>query len=433
MRQTSASRAIALRYLADGLTVPVDDIIITNGALDALNLSSAARPGDAVIVESPTFYAALQSLERNQLHAIEVATHPREGIDLDALAQAIVRHKPRACWLMTTFQNPLGSLMPDAKKEALVKLRRHGVALIEDDVYGELYFGDKRPRPAKAFDREGIVMHCSSFSKTLAPGYRVGWVAGGAHAPHHAQQAHHQPGHRRAHQAAIAAYLEKGGFDRHLRQFRQQLALQQGEMLQAVARHFPKGTRATRPQGGYFIWVELPERIDTLQLHRAALGHGISIAPGPLFSATGGRQLPAAELRPSVERRAGTGHGDAGQADGRLGVDFLRAHLRDSTLVPRIMFMPAEKKPAPRGAGLIVHATGMASVARVLRLLALRPVFSLPAKSGRGMCVKYSATSTASWSDSTSPSPQAPWVFTPIGMLLRMKAAARCGPGPRRY
>lgn len=285
-------RAIALRYLADGLTVPVDDIIITNGALDALNLclSAVTRPGDAVIVESPTFYAALQSLERNQLHAIEVATHPREGIDLDALAQAIVRHKPRACWLMTTFQNPLGSLMPDAKKEALVKLlTRHGVALIEDDVYGELYFGDKRPRPAKAFDREGIVMHCSSFSKTLAPGYRVGWVAGGRYTRRIMRNklttslATAAPT-----QAAIAAYLEKGGFDRHLRQFRQQLALQQGEMLQAVARHFPKGTRATRPQGGYFIWVELPERIDTLQLHRAALGHGISIAPGPLFSATGG-------------------------------------------------------------------------------------------------------------------------------------------------
>ena len=109
-------RAIALRYLADGLTVPVDDIIITNGALDALNLSLAAvtQPGDAVIVESPTFYAALQSLERNQLHAIEVATHPREGIDLQALERAIVQHKPRACWLMTTFQNPLGSLMPEA-------------------------------------------------------------------------------------------------------------------------------------------------------------------------------------------------------------------------------------------------------------------------------------------------------------------------------
>ncbi|MGV2895753.1 PLP-dependent aminotransferase family protein [Achromobacter sp. AGC78] len=284
-------RAIALRYLADGLTVPVDDIIITNGALDALNLSLAAvtKPGDAVIVESPTFYAALQSLERNQLHAIEVATHPREGIDLQALEDAIVQHRPRACWLMTTFQNPLGSLMPDRKKEALVRLlTRHDVALIEDDVYGELYFGEHRPRPAKAFDKEGIVMHCSSFSKTLAPGYRVGWVAGGRYTRQIMRNklttslATAAPT-----QAAIAAYLDKGGYDRHLRQFRQALAVQQGELLQAVARYFPKGTRPTRPAGGYFVWVELPAHIDTLKVHRAALDHGISIAPGPLFSSSG--------------------------------------------------------------------------------------------------------------------------------------------------
>ncbi|MGN6459498.1 MAG: PLP-dependent aminotransferase family protein [Achromobacter mucicolens] len=285
-------RAIALRYLADGLTVPVDEIIVTNGALDALNLSLAAvtRPGDAVIVESPTFYAALQSLERNGLHAIEVATHPRVGIDLDALENAILQHRPRACWLMTTFQNPLGSLMPDEKKEALVKLlTRHDVALIEDDVYGELYFGESRPRPAKAFDTEGIVMHCASFSKTLAPGYRVGWVAGGRYTRQIMRNklttSLATPAPK---QAAIAAYLEKGGFDRHLRLFRQALALQQGELLQAVARYFPKGTRATRPAGGYFVWVELPAHIDTLKVHRAALDQGISIAPGPLFSATGG-------------------------------------------------------------------------------------------------------------------------------------------------
>jgi DNA-binding transcriptional MocR family regulator len=218
-----------------------------------------------------------------------VATHPREGIDLQALEQAILQHRPRACWLMTTFQNPLGSLMPDSKKEALVKLlTKHGVALIEDDVYGELYFGETRPRPAKAFDKEGIVMHCSSFSKTLAPGYRVGWVAAGRYTRKIMRNklttslATAAPT-----QAAIAAYLEKGGFDRHLRQFRQTLALQQGELLQAVARYFPKGTRATRPAGGYFVWVELPAHIDTLKVHRAALDHGISIAPGPLFSSSG--------------------------------------------------------------------------------------------------------------------------------------------------
>ncbi len=281
-------RQIALRYLGDGLHVRADDIVITNGALEALNLCLMAvtRPGDAVVVESPTFYAALQVLERNGLQAIEVPTHPRDGIDLAALARVLERHAPKACWLMTSFQNPLGSLMPDAKKRDLVELlARHEVPLIEDDVYGELHFGAKRPPPAKAFDQKGLVMHCSSFSKCLAPGYRIGWAAPGRFTRKVARLklttslATSAPT-----QAAIATYLEAGGYDRHLRHLRHALSLQQGEMMRAVARYFPKGTRATRPAGGYFVWIELPEHADALEIHRHALSHGISIAPGPIFS-----------------------------------------------------------------------------------------------------------------------------------------------------
>ncbi len=114
------------------------------------------------------------------LKAVEIPTDPREGIDLGALAQAIERHGIRACWLMTTFQNPLGATMPEAKKRELVQLlEKHGVPLIEDDVYAELYFGEERPRPAKAFESKGGVLNCGSFSKCLAPGYRLGWVAAG--------------------------------------------------------------------------------------------------------------------------------------------------------------------------------------------------------------------------------------------------------------
>ncbi|CAG2131754.1 HTH-type transcriptional regulator NorG [Cupriavidus numazuensis] len=282
-------RQIALRYLADGLTVQADEIVVTNGALEALNLCLMAvtRPGDAVVIESPTFYAALQALERCGLSAIEVPTHPREGIELGALEQALQRHRPKACWLMTNFQNPLGSLMPDAKKQALVELlARYEVPLIEDDVYGELYFGTRRPTPAKAFDKAGLVMHCASFSKCLAPGYRVGWAAPGRFAREVARLkltttlAGSAPA-----QVAIAAYLEKGGYDRHLRQLRHALMLRQDAVAQAVARHFPPGTRATRPAGGYFLWIELPEGTDTLALQQLALSHGISIAPGPIFSA----------------------------------------------------------------------------------------------------------------------------------------------------
>lgn len=283
-------RQIALRYLADGLHIHTDEIVITNGALEALNLCLAAvtRPGDSVVVESPTFYAALQALERMGLQAIEVPTHPREGIDLLALEHAIARHKPKACWLMTTFQNPLGSLMSEDKKKALVELlARHDLPLIEDDVYAELYFGDKRPAPAKAFDTKGLVLHCSSFSKCLAPGYRIGWAAPGRFTRAVARQkltttlSASAPA-----QLALATYLERGGFDKHLRKLRQTLAAQQATFTQAVGHYFPAGTRATRPSGGYFLWVELPEGIDALEIHRHALSLGISVAPGPIFSAS---------------------------------------------------------------------------------------------------------------------------------------------------
>lgn len=285
-------RQIALRYLIDGLTVHTDEIVITNGALEALNLCLAAvtRPGDAVIIESPTFYGALQALERHGLRAIEVPTHPREGIELDALARALERHRPSACWLMTNFQNPLGSLMPDDKKRELVQLlARFEVPLIEDDVYGELYFGNKRPTPAKAFDTQGLVMHCGSFSKCLAPGYRIGWAAPGRFAREVARAKLTSTLTVAAPtQAAILNYLEKGGYDRHLRQLRQALMQRQDAFAQAIARHFPPGTRATRPAGGYFLWIEMPAGTDSLALHRYALSHGISIAPGPIFSAHGG-------------------------------------------------------------------------------------------------------------------------------------------------
>jgi DNA-binding transcriptional MocR family regulator len=272
-----------------GCGVDAEELVITNGAMEALNLclESVTEPGDLVAVESPTFYAALQALERRSLRAVEIATHPRTGIDVAALAAVMERHPVKACWLMPNFQNPLGSLMPDHAKQALVELlAKREVPLIEDDVYGELYFGARKPRPAKAWDRAGWVMHCSSFSKTLAPGYRVGWVAAGRYAREVAQRklmssiAAPLPS-----QEGLSEYLEHGGYDRHLRQLRATLAQHLQTTLRDIAKHFPPGTRATRPEGGYFIWVELPPDVDALELHRLALSQGISLAPGHLFSA----------------------------------------------------------------------------------------------------------------------------------------------------
>jgi DNA-binding transcriptional MocR family regulator len=281
-------RQISLRYHLDGARVAPEGILVTQGALEALNLCLAAtcRPGDAVVVESPCFYGCLQALEGRGLRAIEVATDPREGIDLAALEEAFARHRPRACWVMTSFQNPLGASMPAAKKRALVELcARLGLPLIEDDVYGELYSGSDRPALAKAFDADGGVLHCGSFSKSLAPGYRVGWVAAGRFAEAVLRQklatslATSLPP-----QLAIARYLARGSYERHLRGLRATLAAQRAAYREALAQALPAGTRISHPAGGYFLWVELPEGADTLALWPPAMAAGMSLAPGRMFS-----------------------------------------------------------------------------------------------------------------------------------------------------
>ncbi len=283
-------RQIALRYMGMGISQPMEEIVVTNGALEALNLCLMAvtRPGDVVAVESPGFYAALQAIERLDLRAVEIPVDPVTGLDLDALADALKKHPIRACWFMTNFQNPTGVTLSLEKKKALVELLAgHDVPLIEDDVYGELHFQPEYPLPALAFDKKGLVMHCSSFSKTLAPGYRIGWTSAGrftdkvqrlklmttlsASIPV---------------QAGIADYLQHGGYDKHLRKLRGALNLQLSEMDSAIRRWLPQGVRRTHPNGGYFLWLELPEAIDAMELHRLAIEQGISLAPGPIFSAT---------------------------------------------------------------------------------------------------------------------------------------------------
>lgn len=277
------------RYALHGVPLADDELVITNGAMEALNLclQAVTRPGDVVVVESPTFYAALQALERLDLRAVEVATDPHDGVDLDALAGLLARQPVAACWFMPSFQNPLGALMSPARKQALVELlARHRIPLIEDDVYGELYAGVRRPPPAKTFDCEGLVLHCSSFSKCLAPGYRVGWAAAGRFAAAvHRLKVMTSLGTSLPPQLALADYLAHGGYDRHLRHLREALAQQQQRALRLIERHFPPGTRVTRPAGGYFLWLELPAHVDTLRLHHLAMAESISTAPGVLFSA----------------------------------------------------------------------------------------------------------------------------------------------------
>lgn len=279
---------IATRYRLDGMAVAPQEIVLTHGALEGLNvaLQVVTQPGDTVVIESPAFYASLQAIERLKLRALALPTDPVEGLDLDALEQTLRGQRVAACWLMPTFQNPLGCLMPEPRKRALVELlASHDVPLIEDDVYGELYFGSQRPRPAKAFDRNGQVLHCGSFSKSLAPGYRLGWIAAGRHQRRVQRlilmttMATSLPA-----QAALLNYLERGAYERHLRRLRGALAQRMQVARHEIEARFPAGTRISRPQGGYFLWLQLPGGLDAMRLHQAALERAIGLAPGPVFA-----------------------------------------------------------------------------------------------------------------------------------------------------
>ena len=282
-------RQLALRYLTQGATVSPQEIVITSGAMEGLNLclQAVTQPGDLIAIESPTFYAGLQASERLGLKVIEIPSHPREGVSLSALEDTLRHHPIKACLFMLNFANPTGSRVSDENKKALLELlRRYDVPLIEDDVYNELHFGPQAPLCSKAEDKTGLVMHVSSFSKCLAPGYRIGWVAAGRYASRiQRQKLSSSLATTVPVQIALAEYLKHGGLENHLRHLRQTLALQEVEMVQAVERHFPTGTKLARPQGGYFLWLELPPHVDTLLLHQQALERGISIAPGPIFSA----------------------------------------------------------------------------------------------------------------------------------------------------
>jgi DNA-binding transcriptional MocR family regulator len=223
------------------------------------------------------------------MKALEIPTHPRDGISLDALALACEREKVKACLVMTNVSNPLGSLMPDVAKKRLVQLlAAHGIPLIEDMVYGDLCFAHTAPRAAKAYDRQGMVMLCSSFSKTLAPGFRIGWAAPGRYrAQVEKLKFITSVGNPELLQLAVAEFLENGGYDRQLRTLRHAFAERVERLQHAVGEHFPAGTRVTSPAGGFMLWVQMPTEVDALALYESAMQEHISIAPGPMFSASG--------------------------------------------------------------------------------------------------------------------------------------------------
>jgi DNA-binding transcriptional MocR family regulator len=280
-------REIARHSLSHGCNFSPDDIIATCGALEALNLClrAVASPGDVIAIESPTYFGVLQAIQSLGMQAVEIPTHPQASMCFDALESALRQYRVKACVVMPNCQNPMGFVVPEKRKKAFVELtHRYGVPVIEDDVYGDLAF-EGREKTLKAFDREGLVLLCSSFSKVLVPGFRIGWVHAGRYrneverlkyvttiaAPTLAQ-------------LVVAEAMKAGQYDRYLRRLRKTFAEQVQAASNAVARYFPEGTRMTKPRGGYMLWVELPASIDGFCVYREALQRHISIMPGAIFS-----------------------------------------------------------------------------------------------------------------------------------------------------
>src|SRR5690606_509406 len=284
-------REIAKRMALCGASVDPEDVVITNGTMEAiaLALGVVCRPGDTVLVESPTYFGILQLLEHLRLKVIEVPNHPERGIDAGALEYAVSGTKVAAAVLQSSFNNPTGASTPDAEKRRIVEiLEARDIPLIEDDIYGDLHFGNERPKPFAAFDRSGSVITCASISKSVALGFRIGWVA----APRFTTELVRAKfctsvATPTLQQHVVARYLAEGLHDRHLRRVREELSMNVQRFTQAIAAAFPPGTCVSRPRGGVVLWLELPKHVDGLSLFHAALAHRIGIAPGLIFSATG--------------------------------------------------------------------------------------------------------------------------------------------------
>ena len=272
-------------FILDG-KLAEDDFVITSGAMNAIYncLMAVAKRSDTIAIESPVYFGIIQVAQTLGLNIIELPTHPVTGIDLEALKKVI--HKIDVCCFVTNFSNPLGSLMPDESKIELVKmLTHHNIPLIEDDLYGNLFFGRSRPKPCKYYDEAGIVMWCGSVSKTLAPGYRVGWVVPGKFKDQIIReklvQTICQPS---LYQEVVADFLEHGRYDHHLRNFRNTLYTNSLHFQRTIEDHFPENTKISQPQGGSFLWLEVDKSIDTAVLFFSSVKQKIGFAPGRVFT-----------------------------------------------------------------------------------------------------------------------------------------------------
>lgn len=282
---------LAFRYQEQGVAINSDEIVITNGAQEALSiaLQCVAQRGDIIAVESPCFFGMIELIETLGMKALEIYTCTEEGVCLDELTVALQQHPIKACLFSTAINNPLGSMKTDAQRQAMVSLlEQYDLPLIEDDVYSELYFTEQKPKPAQLYSAKGLVMTCSSFSKTAAPGYRIGWLLPGKYEEQAKRIKRAQScSTPMLQQWTLNEYIQSGDYDRHLSVLRKKLIYNCERMRALIAEHFPKEVCISKPQGGSVLWVRCQSHVNTSEFFQEALEQGVSFAPGIIFSPSG--------------------------------------------------------------------------------------------------------------------------------------------------
>jgi DNA-binding transcriptional MocR family regulator len=282
---------LAFRYQDQGVSINPDDIVITNGAQEALSiaLQCVAQRGDIIAVESPCFFGMIELIETLGMQALEIYTCTEDGVGLDELTKAIQQHPIKACLFSTAINNPLGSMKTDKQRQAMVGLlEQYNIPLIEDDVYSELYFTEHKPKPAQLYSEKGLVMTCSSFSKTAAPGYRTGWLLPGKYEEQAKRIKRAQScSTPMLQQWTLNEYIQSGDYDRHLSVLRKKLRYNCERMRALVAESFPSEVCISKPQGGSVLWVRCQSHVNTGEFFQDAILQGVSFAPGIIFSPSG--------------------------------------------------------------------------------------------------------------------------------------------------
>lgn len=279
-----------------GRAVPVDaeHILILSGSTQGVGLVGRLllNPGDEVVVEVPTYIGAIQAFRALQARVIGVPMD-KDGMRVDLLESILARHRPRLIYTQPTFQNPTGvSMTPERRRRLLLLSRRYSTPILEDDPYGEVYFQGKRPQPLKALDTSGQVIYLSTFSKILAPGLRVAWLA--APEPMIERLSLHKQifdlNTNALGQWSVAEILRQELLNEHLSTLRQRYESKRDLMLQAISKYWPQEIRVNRPDGGFHLWCRLPGELRTRTLLREAANERVAFVIGEPFHVDGGGQ-----------------------------------------------------------------------------------------------------------------------------------------------